>query len=133
MIILPKNSLTLRGSCFRAFHFPVSLKKERGGKKKKKKKRVDAFPSEPDLLNVKESWRKANLFQGTENAFGAGGEEEAENRSDHMRRNIHQDDRRMPISQVSTDLSPGPGEASAARAAHGLQITPWHTLRLARN
>lgn len=77
MIILPKNSLTLRGSCFRAFHFPVSLKKERRGQeKKKKKKKVDAFPSQPDLLNVKESWRKANLFQGTQNAFGARGEEE---------------------------------------------------------
>lgn len=35
MIILPKNSLTLRGSCFRAFHFPVRVtgKKEEGTRK----------------------------------------------------------------------------------------------------
>lgn len=75
MIILPKNSLTPRGSCFRAFHFPVSLqvKQKKGGRVVGgPKERVDVFPSGTELLSVKGSrGKKANLlFQGTENAFG---------------------------------------------------------------
>lgn len=72
MIILPKNSLTPRGSCFRAFHFPVSLKEKqkKGGEGWGQEEGVGVFPSGTDL-NVKESREKGkSAFQGTENAFG---------------------------------------------------------------
>lgn len=120
MIILPKNSLTPRGSCFRAFHFPVSLQEKQkkrgggGGWWRDKKKGLMCFLQGLIFLMWRRAGEKKQIcFSRNWECFWAGKQEEAEIRLDHIRwSEIFI--RRMPISQVSAALSLEPGEVSTA-------------------